>query len=173
MERARNKIVKIVLKVAIGVLILGIFLFNFDQSSLLFIKDNITMPTILLSSLFIILSTLPTLIRWIFIAKKNYINSAIINLAYYYYASFFFNSISPANLGGDAYKFLSVKKGTNNSNQDIINVLLHERIYGFISLLFIVSFGFLLSPNQSLFINSLSIEIPIYLIKPIFFILNF
>ena len=173
LEGARNKIVKIVFKVAIGVLILGIFLFNFDQSSLLIIKDNITMPTIFLSSLFIILSTLPTLIRWIFIAKKNYINSAIINLAYYYYAGFFFNSISPANLGGDAYKFLSVKKGTDNSNQDIINVLLHERIYGLISLLFIVSFGFLLSTNQSLFINSFSNEIAIYLISLILFFILF
>ena len=101
---------KIVFKVALGVLILGIFLFNFDQSSLVIIKDNVTMPTILLSSLLIILSTLPTLIRWIFIAKKNYINSAKINLALLLCRLFFFNSISPANLGGDAYKFLSVKK---------------------------------------------------------------
>jgi glycosyltransferase 2 family protein len=164
---------RIVFKVVIGISILGIFLFNFDRSSLLIIKDHLTIPTILLSSLFIILSTLPTLIRWIFIAKKNYISSTLINLANYYYAGFFFNSISPANLGGDAYKFLSVKKGTDNSNQDIINVLLHERIYGFISLLFIVSFGFLLSRNHSLFISSLFNEIAIYLICFILFFILF
>jgi uncharacterized membrane protein YbhN (UPF0104 family) len=155
---------KVVFKACLGILILAIFLFNFDQSSLLIIKDNLTITTIAISSFFIILSTLPTLIRWVFIAKKNYISSPIINLTNYYYAGFFFNSISPANLGGDVYKFLSVKKGTDNSNQDIINVLLHERIYGFISLLFIVSLGFLSSPNNSSFFNSLSIEIAIYLV---------
>ena len=40
-------------------------------------------------------------------------------------------------------------------------------------MLFIVSFGFLLSPNQYLFINNPSIEIPIYLISLILFFILF
>jgi len=162
LERARNNIMKAVFKALIGVFIIAIFLFNFEQSSLTVIAENLSISTLFLSCFLIILSTFPTLMRWLFIAKRNHIFSPILNLTYFYYAGFFFNSISPANLGGDLFKFLSVKKSTASTNEEIINILLQERIYGFISLIFIVSFGLFFSPNYFFVINGFPIKPPIY-----------
>ncbi len=145
-------------KALIGITIIFIFLFNFDQSSLSAIKENLTLMTLVSSCFLIVMSTIPTLVRWIFIAKKNYITSNVNNLINFYYAGFFFNSVSPANLGGDAYKFISIKKASKNNNEEIINILLHERIYGLISLIFIVLFALILSPNQFLFSGNVTEE---------------
>ena len=159
LKKARHRIMKLAFRVSLGILIITVFLLNFDPSSISIILDNLTTINVVIASIFIVLSTLPTLIRWVFIAKKNYISSSAISLINYYYAGFLFNAISPANLGGDLYKFVSVKKDTINSNQDIVNILLHERVYGLISLFLIVCMGFLASQNHISFINGLWYEI--------------
>lgn len=146
---------KLALRVCLGILIITVFLVNFDPSSISIILDNLTIITLVIASIFRVLSTLPTMIRWVFIAKKNYISSHVMSLVICYYASFFFNTISPANLGGDLYKFGFVKTDTNNRRQDIVNILFHERVYGLISLFFIICIGLLTIQNYTFFINSL------------------
>jgi len=156
-----HRIMKLAFRVSLGILIITVFLLNFDPSSISIILDNLTTINVAIASILIVLSTLPTLIRWVFIAKKNYISSSAMSLVNYYYAGFLFNAISPANLGGDLYRFASVKKDTDNSNQDIVNILFHERAYGLISLFFIICMGFLTSQNHTFFINGLWYDIAI------------
>ena len=135
---------KTLIKVIVSILLLAvaIYLLDWDALKNLVLRVNLWiffLGILITFSTFIILG-----IRWHLLLRKIGAPKPLENIKHYLYATFL-NSFSPANVGGDIYRFFTLKNKTPDKLVLVV-VLLKERVLGILSfflgyLLFIVGLG--------------------------------
>jgi len=131
------------LKILFSLLLLGIAIYFLDWPTLqeVFLKlspKHFFIYTIISFCQFPIMA-----VRWHYLINTYLSIAPFTNFKHYMYANFL-NTITPANIGGDMYRFFSLKQG-KKENALIINALIKERVLGVISYLVIYLVCFLSS----------------------------
>ena len=152
MERERHGYLTSSLKLFFGLIVILVFIWSFNPETISLIQQQITKTNIFFVCLFIFLSTVPTLLRWIFLVTSNNLKVNTKSVIISYYSGFLLNSVSPANIGGDIYRAFAIQN-SNNKYPTIINALLHERIYGLINLLILVALLSILFPSPNFYMS--------------------
>ena len=119
---------KTLIKVTVSIILLAVamYLLNWEALKNLLLRVNLWiffLGILTTFSTFIILG-----IRWHLLLKKIGSLTLLENMKNYLYATFL-NSFSPANVGGDVYRFFSLKNKTPDKLAVVVT-LLKERILG-------------------------------------------
>jgi len=113
--------------------------------------QKISAASIAVAVVFNVISISLLTIRWILI-QQRFLGAATqsrsANIANYW-SSYIYNLITPANLGGDLYRYFSLK-GDGSGSAQVIEQLLRERLVGLssISVILSISLGYLLSIDE-------------------------
>lgn len=131
---------KYILKSSVSLICIIVALYLLDLKKLYDILNQMAMHDFLLivlvsSSQFLVMG-----IRWYILIKKHNLLPFSNHLSFYFYGTFL-NSFTPANLGGDIYRFIKIKQFSVSKNA-IITALFRERMIGLTGslLFFLISF---------------------------------
>nr|NJM00986.1 flippase-like domain-containing protein [Desulfobacula sp.] len=129
---------KKIIKIAISILLLCISLYFLDWATLATVFRTLNPWMLLVASFVCLLTYVIIAIRWYMLARN------VVNLSFWaqmkiYLYSNFLNTFTPANIGGDIYRLISLKKYTD-SNLSILFCLIKERILGLLSYLLLYLF---------------------------------
>jgi len=127
-----------IIKMAISVLLLCIALYFLDWGTLLIAFKTLNPLMFLLALFTCILIYLIMFIRWYMLTNMIVRLSFRAQMKIYYYSNFL-NTFTPANLGSDIYRLVSLKKFTD-SKLSILFCLIKERMLGLLSYLFLYLF---------------------------------
>jgi len=119
---------KTFIKLLVSLTLLGIALYYLDWAGLKEALTKVNPWVFLLSSLIALFQFIFLALRWHLLVKNVSSRPLIENTRNYLYATFL-NSFTPANFGGDVYRFFSLKD-QNHDNLAVVVVLLKERILG-------------------------------------------
>ena len=128
------------LTISIGLLILAFRLL--DTTAFLEILSQVSTEVFISVIAINILAFTVMGIRWYSLAITKIDSSLWAQLALYFKATFL-NTFTPANLGGDAYRLLILKRGATTSGA-LIKLLLRERLLGFYGFLIVFAIAYAL-----------------------------
>ncbi len=84
------------------------------------------------------------LVRWLYLVNK--FKGPLFSISKTYMSSYIYNLITPANLGGDFYRYLTFDLDKTEIN--FLKLIIRERFLGFSSIIFLLSIAFLLTVDS-------------------------
>jgi uncharacterized protein (TIRG00374 family) len=117
-----------ILRPAISVLLLAAILYFMDWGKLRDAVGKLSLSTCLAAGFVTMLAQIITGLRWYVMIRRLSTGSFSWHLRHYSLACFL-NSFTPANLGGDIYRLVALRRA-GNSSLDAAFLLLRERYFG-------------------------------------------
>lgn len=119
---------KFYIKLTASVALLAVSIYLLDISKILEAAEGLSVSTIFFAMTLCLLHFIATGIRWWVIVSSTAPGSFLFHLKIYFYSNFL-NTMTPANLGGDVYRTMALRKSVGTS-MPIVLCLVRERVVG-------------------------------------------